>query len=162
MWGGVQDLGVSMFATYMLGRFTISTDRKGICQGTAIVLWMILDTANIFCPPFKIASTLCEALIIIGVLSHVAFLTTGLQERGRRRWLIKLVAAALWCLGWGIIAVLYWMKRVNQIVVVMWLMTYAAFFPRSRTTSSPGPSPPITLRSPWLAAIAQRRAAGRE
>ncbi|KAE8283616.1 hypothetical protein D5F01_LYC19019 [Larimichthys crocea] len=139
LWGGVQDLAVSLFATYMLGRLTISTDRKGICQGTAIVFWMILDTANIFYPPLKIASTLCEALIIIGVLSHVAYLTTGLQERGRRRWLIKLVAAILWCLGWGVIAILYWMKRVNQIVVVMWLMTYAAFFPRSGTTSSPGP-----------------------
>ncbi|KAE8291680.1 hypothetical protein D5F01_LYC09037 [Larimichthys crocea] len=82
----------------MLGHLTISTDQKRICQGTAIVFWMILDTANIFYPPLKIAGTLCEALIIIGVLSHVAYLTMGLQERGRRRWLIKLVAATLWCL----------------------------------------------------------------
>ncbi|KAE8301099.1 hypothetical protein D5F01_LYC01258 [Larimichthys crocea] len=112
----------------MLGRLTISTDRVGICQGATIVFWMILDTFNIFYSPLKIASTLCEALITMGLLGHVAFLTKGLQERGRRRWLIKLVAATLWCMGWGVIAVLYWIKQVNQIVVVMWLMTYAAFW----------------------------------
>lgn len=33
-------------------------------------------------------------------------MTLALQERGRRRWLIKLGTIVLWGLGWGMLAIL--------------------------------------------------------
>lgn len=33
-------------------------------------------------------------------------MTSALQKRGRRRWLIKLRAIVLWGLGWGMLAIL--------------------------------------------------------
>lgn len=160
LWFGTRDLAMSLFVTYMLGRCTLSTDRFGLCQGTVVVFWMILDTFNVFFRSFRIANIVCEALMAIGILGYVIVLTQALQERGRGRWLLKLCAIILWCLGWGVIAVLCWIKQIDQVIAVIWFMTYAACFPRSGTPASPGPSPSITLRSPWLAALARRRAMG--
>ena len=158
IWFGVRDLAMSLFVTYILGRLTITTDRLGICQGATVVFWMILDTIAIFYAPLRLANILCEALMTVGMLGYVITLAKALQERGRRRWLIRLGAIVLWCLVWGVISVLYWLKQIDQVIVVIWFMTYAACFPKSETPASPGRTPPIVLQSPWVASLAQRRA----
>lgn len=87
LWFGMRDLAMSLFVTYMLGRFHIAIDRLGICQGATVVFWMILDSLTVFCTPLKIANIACEALMTLGLLAYVIALTSALQKRGRRRWL---------------------------------------------------------------------------
>lgn len=156
LWFGARDLAMSLFITYLLGRLNLSTDRLGMCQGAVVVFWMVLDTAAMFFAPLKYANILCEAIMALGLLTYRIILVGALQPRGRRRWLIQLVCIILWGLGWGAMSGLYWAGLVDQLLVVMWLMTYAACFPRTELPSSLGTTPP--LRSPWLSAIAQRRA----
>ncbi|KAM3582738.1 uncharacterized protein V6R79_005004 [Siganus canaliculatus] len=158
LWFKKRDLGLSLFVIHLLGRFSISTDRMGLCQGSAIVFWMTLDMAAMFYEPLKIANAVCEALMAVGVIIYLIILTKNLQERGRRRWLLKLGAILLWGMGWGIVTALYCSACVDQVIMIVWFMTYAACFPRPATVAKPGASPPIQLRSPWLASIARRRA----
>lgn len=162
LWLQKRDLSLSLFVIHMLGRITIDTDRMGQCQSITVGFWMILDSVTVFVEPLRFANAVCEALMAIGVVVYLIILTKSLQERGRRRWLLKLGAILLWGLGWGALSVLYWRDRIGQITMVVWFMTYAACFPRPETVAKPGASPPIKLRSPWLASLAQRRAGSDE
>ena len=47
---GVRDLAMSL-SHLILGSITLTTDRLGICQGTTVVFWMILDTVSFLRTP---------------------------------------------------------------------------------------------------------------
>lgn len=158
LWFKIRDPGLSLFVTYVLGRVRLSTDCIGMYQGAAIVFWMVLDSITVFWAPMKYVGIVYEAIMAVGLLGFLTTLTVTLQERGRGRWLVALGAIVLWALGWGVMSVLYWMGQVDQVLLVVWFMTYAACFPRRETASSPGRTPPFVLQSPWLATLGQRRA----
>lgn len=45
-------------------------------------------------------------------------------------------------MGWSVISILYWVGLIDQQVVIIWFMTYDAYFPRREAPTSPGASPP--------------------
>lgn len=154
--GGQRNLAMSLFVTYVLGRLPINTSKVGLCQGGALLIWMVLDTATIFYSPLRLVNTVYEGLMAMGLLAYLMSMTLSLQKRGRKCWLIKLSGIILWGMGWGMLSILLWLGMVDQVVIVVWFMTYAAFFPVSMAAFSPGATPPV-IRSPWLASLAQRR-----
>lgn len=151
-------LTLSLFATYILGRTRVDTTRVGLLKGAAIVIWASLDFAALFYEPLKWICAAYEGVLVVVLLAYLTNMAMALQERGRRRWLLKLGAITLWGAGWGITAMLYWLLPGMGTITVVWFMLYEALFPRDRKpVGSPGRTP-VILRSPWLSALAQRRA----
>lgn len=150
------DLALAFFVTYILGRHRIDTTRLGLFQGAVEVGWMILDVASLYVTVLRFINVVYEALIASGLLSYLLML--ALEKRGRGRWLQRIAAITAWGMVWAVLLALLWFEKVTQLVLVGWLMTYGAVFPKSDRAISPGNTPPPGLNSPGLAALAQRRA----
>ncbi|MEQ2290001.1 hypothetical protein AMECASPLE_038897 [Ameca splendens] len=158
------EMALSLFASYLLGRVKIDWKRS-----LMVLLWLGVDTTALTLEivlsgphatrraPAKIATAVMEALLAFAVIAYLGQLTLSLKGQGKWIWLSKLVGLAVWSLGWGVLSVLYWLQLTTDLPIMVWLMTYTAFFHYSSASpdapSSDTQPPPI--RSPWLAA--QRR-----
>ncbi|MEQ2202114.1 hypothetical protein XENOCAPTIV_024573 [Xenoophorus captivus] len=158
------EVALSLFASYLLGRVKIDWRRS-----LMVLLWLGVDTTALALEillsgphatrraPAKIATAVMEALLAFAVIAYLRQLTLSLKGQGKWIWLSKLVGLAVWSLGWGVLSVLYWLQLTTDLPIMVWLMTYAAFFhysPASPDAPSCDTQPP-PIRSPWLAA--QRR-----
>lgn len=157
LWYKARDPVLSLFVVHLLGRVTLTTNHMGLCQGAAVVFWLIMDSVTVFFIPLRALNIVCEALMVVGTLGYVAALTMSLKKRGRGRWQLRLGAIFLWCIGWGIISVLCWTGVIDQLMAIVWFMTYAACIPKRETAPATGEPPNIELRSPWLASVAPSR-----
>ncbi|MEQ2317044.1 hypothetical protein AMECASPLE_038781 [Ameca splendens] len=158
------EMALSLFASYLLGRVKIDWKKS-----LMVLLWLGVDTTALTLEivlsgphatrhaPTKIATAVMEALLAFAVIAYLGQLTLSLKGQGKWIWLSKLVGLAVWSLGWGVLSVLYWLQLTTDLPIMVWLMTYAAFFHYS-SASPDAPSSdtqPPSIRSPWLAA--QRR-----
>lgn len=89
-------------------------------------------------------------------LAYLVTMTMSLQERGRGCWLIKLTDCTIifWGLRRKILLINLWLDLLEQVIIVIWFRTCAAF--KNKTATSLGTTPPVMWRSPWLASLSQR------
>ncbi|MEQ2197627.1 hypothetical protein XENOCAPTIV_001068 [Xenoophorus captivus] len=157
------EVALSLLASYLMGRVNINWKRSlmvalCLCVDTiALMLEILLSGPHATRrTPAKIVTAIMEALLALGVIAYLGQLTLS-KGQGKWIWLAKLASLVAWSLGWGVLALLYWLQLTSDLPIMVWLMTYAALF--HDTTASPDASSSDTqlppFRSPWLAA--QRR-----
>lgn len=148
---GVTDHGLSLFTTYLLGRFRVDTTKWGLVQGFMILLWTICDLWSIFNYYVFYCLIILQGAIVTTIVICILVLVLNLQEGGRSDWIPRVVILIVWAIVWLLLSILSWtpFKDVESTEIRLWLMMYGAILPHKFSHARP-PRPLGPYFSPWL------------